>query len=290
MTCAHGMTRCAALVLALAWSPMVVAAPPDTPSTAATAVRYQSGMSFVAHVGERDLCVSLLGLFAHEIAPPQMATALAPGRHLFLVADPESPERDDAGCLLRYVRLENGAELNTSILRQGAAVLDGRYPFSRRGEFERLVREAREARVGAWGESGMGGNEEVRQRDAEPYFGGIGDVTNPVLSPDSRTPPIYPKRARHEGVTGRSILQIVVRKDGTVGELLVLVTQLVFKDGSHKTIEQPHGGDEDFGLGDASVQAVKSWRYRPATLDGHPVAVYFTVVVDFALDLPRPGS
>lgn len=288
MTSVRGTTHCAAFVLGLAWTGMGVAAPPDAPPTAATVARYQSGMSFVARVGERDLSVSLLGLFAHDLAPPQLATALAPGRRLLLVADPEAPEQDDAGCLLRYVRLENGEDLNASILRQGAAVLDGRFPFSRRGEFDRLVREAREARVGAWGEPGMSPSEEVRQRDAEPYFGGIGDVTNPVLSLESRTPPIYPRRARHEGVAGRSILQIVVRKDGSVGELLVLTTQLVFKDGSRRMIEQPHDGDEDFGFGEASVQAVKSWRYRPATLDGRPVDVYFTVVVDFALDLPKP--
>jgi hypothetical protein len=31
------------------------------------------------------------------------------------------------------------------------------------------------------------------------------------------------------------------------------------------------------------MEAVAQWRYEPATLSGRPVAVYLTVVVDFAL-------
>lgn len=253
-------------------------------------IRYQSGMSFAARVGDEKECVSLLGLFAHDMAPRQMTMALAPGRQVLLLADPEAPERDERGCLLRYVRLESGEELNASLLQQGAAVINSRYPFSRRGEFDELARQAREARAGAWGEPGVGPHEDIKQRDAEPFFAGIGQVTNPVLSNESSTPPTYPQRPRHEGVEGRSILQIVVRKDGSVGEMVVLATQLVFKDGSHKSIGQPRDSDADYGFGDASTRAVKTWRYRPATLDGRPVDVYFTVVVDFALDLPRSHS
>ena len=34
---------------------------------------------------------------------------------------------------------------------------------------------------------------------------------------------------------------------------------------------------------EAAVDAVAQWRYEPATLNGRPVAVCLTVVVDFAL-------
>ena len=32
---------------------------------------------------------------------------------------------------------------------------------------------------------------------------------------------------------------------------------------------------------DAAVEAVRRWRYRPALMNGRPVRVYFSVVVDF---------
>jgi len=34
----------------------------------------------------------------------------------------------------------------------------------------------------------------------------------------------------------------------------------------------------------SAIAAVEQWRYEPATLDGSPVGVYFTVVVKFGLD------
>jgi len=37
------------------------------------------------------------------------------------------------------------------------------------------------------------------------------------------------------------------------------------------------------GLNLASVDAVCCWKYRPATLNGKPVPVYFTVLVDYSL-------
>jgi protein TonB len=36
-------------------------------------------------------------------------------------------------------------------------------------------------------------------------------------------------------------------------------------------------------LDQAAIDAVRQWRYRPATLNGKPVRVYFTVTVDFVL-------
>jgi len=36
-------------------------------------------------------------------------------------------------------------------------------------------------------------------------------------------------------------------------------------------------------LDQAAIDAVKKWKYKPATLNGRPVKVYFTVVVNFSL-------
>jgi TonB family protein len=34
---------------------------------------------------------------------------------------------------------------------------------------------------------------------------------------------------------------------------------------------------------EAAIEAVRKWEYQPAQQDGRPVAVYFTVVVEFEL-------
>ena len=36
-------------------------------------------------------------------------------------------------------------------------------------------------------------------------------------------------------------------------------------------------------LDDAAIAAVKQWKYEPATLDGRPVRVRYTVIVNFSL-------
>jgi TonB family protein len=37
------------------------------------------------------------------------------------------------------------------------------------------------------------------------------------------------------------------------------------------------------GLTESAMDAVRQWRFRPATLDGRPVSVYFTLTVKFEL-------
>jgi len=43
-------------------------------------------------------------------------------------------------------------------------------------------------------------------------------------------------------------------------------------------LEEVPGG---FGFGRAAIEAVRQWRYRPATRDGEPIDVYFTIIVLF---------
>lgn len=99
-----------------------------------------------------------------------------------------------------------------------------------------------------------------------PLMAGVGDVSNPVLIEESKIDPEYPELARRARLEGNVILQAIVYKDGTVGEIEVL------------RCSRPNVGFED-----AAVQAVKAWRYQPATQNGNPVDVYFTVVVQFEL-------
>jgi len=100
----------------------------------------------------------------------------------------------------------------------------------------------------------------------QPLYAGIGGVTNPELITSSKKEPTYPESARKEKVSGQVILQVVVRKDGTVGDIQVL-----------------RSPGSKFGFDEAAIAAVKQWRYKPGLQNGKPVDVYFTIVVDFVL-------
>jgi protein TonB len=74
----------------------------------------------------------------------------------------------------------------------------------------------------------------------------------------------YSDAARRAGITGDVLLEIVVRRDGTVGDVKVL---------------QGLSG----GLNERAVQAVRQWRFTPATRRGTPVDVIVEVAVEFKL-------
>ena len=99
-----------------------------------------------------------------------------------------------------------------------------------------------------------------------PLIAGVGGATVPVLIEESRVAPDYPETARLARVEADVILQAVICRDGTVGEMRVL------------RCSQP-----GFGFDEAAIDAVARWRYHPATQYGVPVDVYFTIVVEFAL-------
>jgi protein TonB len=98
-----------------------------------------------------------------------------------------------------------------------------------------------------------------------PSFGPLqisGDVVAPrrLYAPE----PHYPEEARHARVQGVVILQTVIDTLGEVTNVRVL-----------KGLPS--------GLTEAAVEAVSSWRFEPATLDGEPVAVYYIVTVSFSV-------
>jgi protein TonB len=99
-----------------------------------------------------------------------------------------------------------------------------------------------------------------------PLLAGAEGVTLPVLIGESKIKPDYPELARVARIEGRVILQAIVLKDGSVGELEVL------------SCNRPNMGFED-----AALAAVAQWRYKPAMQGSKAVDVYFTVRVDFEL-------
>ena len=74
----------------------------------------------------------------------------------------------------------------------------------------------------------------------------------------------YTDDARRRGIKGDVVLEIVVRRDGTVGDVTVL---------------QGLGA----GLEQRAIAAVRQWRFAPATRRGTPVDVIVEVAVEFSL-------
>lgn len=74
--------------------------------------------------------------------------------------------------------------------------------------------------------------------------------------------PRYPELARKLGRDGLVVLQAVIDRQGRVQEVQVL-------------------RGAPFGMTEAAVEAVRTWRFRPATRDGEPVAVYYQLTVRF---------
>ena len=89
-----------------------------------------------------------------------------------------------------------------------------------------------------------------------------GNVTEPELIGGPE--PQYTVIARAARIQGVVILQATISERGDVSDIKVL-----------KGLS--------YGLTEAAVAAAKQWKYKPATLDGMPVAVYHTLTVSFGL-------
>lgn len=89
-----------------------------------------------------------------------------------------------------------------------------------------------------------------------------GDVKAPVKI--NAPSPQYTEIARKARIQGIVIVQSVVDKQGNVTDVKVL-----------KGLPM--------GLDQAAVEAVKRWKFEPATLNGKPVAVYYNLTVNFTL-------
>ena len=78
--------------------------------------------------------------------------------------------------------------------------------------------------------------------------------------------PDYTPEAKQQGIQGVVQLSVVVKDNGTVGE--VKVTKSL---------------DDKYGLDEQAVTAMKKWVFKPGTKDGKPVAVRVDVEMSFRL-------
>ncbi len=76
--------------------------------------------------------------------------------------------------------------------------------------------------------------------------------------------PLYTEEARLGRVQGVVILEAIIDEDGNVREVKVL-----------KGLPM--------GLTESAADTARQWRFKPATLDGRPVPVYFNLTVRFSL-------
>lgn len=90
-----------------------------------------------------------------------------------------------------------------------------------------------------------------------------GEITPPKEL--SRAQPRFPPEAKSEGRTGVVVFDVVIDASGAVA-----------------AVEISRHADPDFEL--AALEAVRQWRYQPATRNGAPVAVWFSITMRF----PRP--
>jgi protein TonB len=76
-----------------------------------------------------------------------------------------------------------------------------------------------------------------------------------------KTPPLYPKFAQEAHITGKVVLKATITKQGTIEGVQVLSGPKI--------------------LAPSAVDAVKTWKYKPYSLDGQPVSVETSITVVF---------
>ncbi len=74
--------------------------------------------------------------------------------------------------------------------------------------------------------------------------------------------PSYPPEALAQKLHGSVVLQVMVARDGSVGDVKMVRGYFV--------------------LGQAAIAAVKQWRFQPYTLNGHPAATQTAITVSFS--------
>jgi TonB family protein len=115
----------------------------------------------------------------------------------------------------------------------------------------------------------LGGPSEAKRNDVQNpttekvFHAGESGVTPPKVV--SRWEPIFPPAARNEALQGTVGLRAIVDSAGRVREIKVV---------------HPVGK----GLDESAIEAVKNWRFKPATKDGVAVPVEVYIEVDFHLN------
>jgi len=147
-------------------------------------------------------------------------------------------------------------------------------PRSRTGVLEQTTAEADSHGPGRGGGAGTGSGTGLGSGEGSgvgpgsgggtgggPYRAGSG-IEAPRLLREVKAD--YTEEARQKNISGEVVLEIVVRRDGTVGDVKIL-----------KGL--------GYGLNERAIGAVRQWRFAPATRLGSAVDVIVEVGVEFRL-------
>lgn len=111
-----------------------------------------------------------------------------------------------------------------------------------------------------------------------PEFPEAGPVIVPAQKTSGTDPPL-PKEARRAGVRGFLYLRLTVSETGDVVDVEVTREIYLGRPGRDHGKKRRQAAQELTTA--AAVAAVRQWKYRPATLDGEPVAVHHNVTVRY---------
>ena len=89
----------------------------------------------------------------------------------------------------------------------------------------------------------------------------------PAPLPDFYQQPAYPDSARAIGITGRVVVQIFVDKDGLVKRHNIISAQ-----------------PDNFGFQQEVEKVIYTWKFTPASTEGHPVGAWVQIPVNFNLE------
>jgi TonB family protein len=98
----------------------------------------------------------------------------------------------------------------------------------------------------------------------------VGDgVTRPEILRHSS--PLYTETARKAKVEGTVIVEAIIDRDGSIKNVTILKGQ-------------------PMGLSLSAMEAICGWRFKPATLKGEPVKVYYVLTVNFNVQKEPPPA
>jgi protein TonB len=101
------------------------------------------------------------------------------------------------------------------------------------------------------------------------HVAGEDGVSWPVATEQKKA--VYPHGARIRGVNSSVVLLALIDENGDVAD-----------------IPLSHSQNNDFPFKEAAMDSVRGWHFRPATLEGKPVAAYHWIRIHFPTRAGRP--
>ena len=171
---------------------------------------------------------------------------------------------------------------DTAATQQGTTGSDGKFTFSGSGPGQYILRIEKSGFTSIFREFDVKAESNMDRDFTMPTEGGQGVADNVIATNDDhskkirvggqvaqsnlvrKVQPVYPAAAKESHTQGTVQLEVVISKDGVPAEIRV--------------VSSP---SDD--LSASALEAVRQWRYRPTLLNGSPVEIVTTVIVNYTL-------